>query len=278
MAIFTVGTKAIIVAEKGNKAMGFEKGETVLITHNPIDGSRKRGRICFSRLDGSGRGYADPQNLLPVQEVKKGAEGVVEVQLEGAKFKGTVTDVLAVIKGLQELTNVAPATAKQFDKVDITTFADVKPVEVAVEAPIAEPFKLGTAVGIGTKIKITGNDYHGELHPHRFAIGEVVEVIGNVGDTKLGDVALRASDVLGEAWTVHEDDFEVYIKPEKDMLAYIANGKGQGDCLCGFDDGDLVKITFVESDLTEGRKAIHIRHTVSGTIGYADEADLELLF
>lgn len=262
MANLTIGTKAIIRAERGNTANGFKVGETVLITFNEIDGSREQGRIAFSKLDGQGIGYADPENLIPVNEEE---DGVVKVQLEGASFEGTVKDVLAVIKGLQELTEVKPATTAQFEKVTIT------PAKPTLEEVIAKaPNPTLNGVGVGDKIVITHNRKHGDMNHHGFRIGDVVEVF-NVMSDRVG------AENEFDTWYVHQDDFKKHVEltPEVGMLAIIKAGKGETGCLYGFEDGELVTITAI--DKTE-YKPIHVRQHGTEHKGYADLNDIELLF
>lgn len=276
MANLVAGTKAIIISEAGNTAGGFELGETVLIKYNRIDGSRERGRVAFSKLDGQGTGYAHKDNLLPVHEVKKteGVVNVVKVKLEGAEFEGTVENVLAVIKGLQELTAVKPATAKQFEDVKVT---------YAQPEPVAVKPTLQDKVGVGTTLIITGNGHkdHG-LHPHSFGIGEEVTVLAHTfkGSAEiLGETAVRAVNKRGVDFTVHQDHFIVKkkkLKPEVGMLAVIKDGAGNKNCLHDFNDGDLVEITHIDGNK---RLPLHVKKTSdTGSRGYANVNELDLLF
>lgn len=268
MANLTIGSKAILRSLSGAIASGFTLGETVVITHNPLQASREKGRISFTKVDGTCRGYANAENLIPVNAVEtikvKGDVNVVKVELEGAKFEGKVEDVLAVIKGLQDLANVAPATTAQF-------------AEVKIEKPEPVIVKLGDKVGVGTKIRITNNRKHGELNYHGFKVGDIVEVVGNVGTAELEQVAVRAEKGY-DTWTVHQNDFEVYVAqtPSVGMLAYIKEGKANTGCLHGFKDGQLVEILRIDG--TEYKPIKVAPASDHDYHGYADVDDLELLF
>lgn len=270
MANLTIGSKAIL-RNVGISANGFEVGETVLVAHNTIDGSREKGRIAFSKLNGRGVGYGDASDLIPVQEAVETKEvvNVVKVEIEGTKFEGTVADVLAVIKGLQELTEVKPATTAQFEKVKIET-----------AEPVAVQPLLTDVIGVGTKIKITGNGHKGDLHPHNFKHGEVVTVQAHdfKGDAEhLGYVAVRATNGTS-TYTVHGDHFVKYteLKPEVGMLAVVKDGKGEQGCLYGFEDGQLVQI--VRIDNTDYKQIKVKKANGEEPIGYADLTDIDLLF
>jgi hypothetical protein len=270
MANLEIGTKAIVKDLKGAVAGGFNVGETVIVKRNPIATSREKGRICVRHLDSDTNGYFDRESLLPVNNIEKVADSVVKLEIEGTKFEGTVVDVLALVKGLQELATVKPATFGELAEAE----REGK-LELAKAEPV--PTRLQDEIGVGTKIKITDNRRHGEVNLHGFDIGEVVTVM----EYQLRDVNeeqfLRATNGRTN-FTVHASDFKVHyeVTPSVGMLAYVKDGKGEQGCLYGYNDGQLVEIVSIDSS---DYKPIKVKKANGeDPIGYADINDLELLF
>lgn len=265
MANLVVGTKAIIKSLNGASAGGFEVGEVVEIVQNDV--SANTGRIKFKSLKGNLKGYNAPENLIPLTRAK---EGVVKVEIGDFKAEGTVKDVLALLDELVKFN-------EKLLKGGNVGFDLEKTPEPVAQAVAPQPTKrLGDKIGIGTKIKITGNGHHGELNPHHFKIGDVVEVIGNVGANDLDEVALRAEGKHGGEWTVHQDDFKVHVEvtPTVGMIAVVKDGRGETNCLHGFKDGDIVTITRIDKEPKKYPFAVSKGYAR----GYAGLEDLELLF